>query len=270
MTLVGAAVLPTTGQSWADTIAGFESATRRPMPVRRVYDGAPPSSVAGGQLKHDVGQNRKVVYSIKPTISTSLDLLAGLAASIKDAGLDVDLIIRHEPVDEFVDGADFVALYRRNCVPFLEAGIPVGVCYTNWSVNLPYSDPDSALAHFWPGGDVVKFAAIDEYPYNEITSTKDATPMELRCRRIEQWCDARGVSLGLAEYGVDITWDPKKADAWLRSVTRWADLRAGLGRPLRWMTYFSCDPTDSPYNWTLTNKPEYVDAYVDSYRILDS
>lgn len=272
MTLIGAAVLPTTGQSWASAISGFETATGRKMPVRRVYDGTPPASVAAGQLAREVGQGRKIVYSIKPTSSTSLTTLGSLAASIADSGLDVDLILHHEPVDDYSDGADYVAMYRRACVPFLEAGIPTGVCYTNWSVNLPYDNADSALAHFWPGDDVVVFASIDEYPFNEIpatgsTSTKDATPMELRCRRIEQWCDARGIPLGLAEYGVDKTWDPKRADNWLRSVTTWARRRQLDGLPLWWMTYFSC--VASPYDWTITNRPEYVDAYTDSYRIID-
>jgi hypothetical protein len=270
MTLVGAAVLPTTGQTWVQAITAFETATGRALPVRRCYDSTPPSSVAAGQLAKDVGTGRKVVYSIKATSSTSLSTLGSLAASIVDAELDVDLILHHEPVDDYTNGADYIAMYQRNCVPFRDAGIPVGVCYTNWSCNLPYSDADSALAHFWPGDDVVDFVSIDEYPYNEITSTKDATPMELRCRRIEQWCDARGLELGLAEYGVDIAWDPKKADNWLRSVTTWARRRVVEGNPLRWMTYFSCDPTDSPYNWTITNKQEYVDSYIDSYRILDS
>jgi len=267
MTLVGAAVVPSAGQSWASAITGFEAATGRPMPVRRTYDSTTPSSVAASQLNHEVGQGRRTVHSIKCTASTSLSTLESLAASIVDACLDVDLILHHEPVDNYTDGADYVAMYRRNCVPFREAGIPVGVCYTNWSVNLAYADADSALAHFWPGEDVVDFVSIDEYPFNEITSTKDAVPMELRCRRIEQWCDARGIDLGLAEYGVDGSWDAKRADAWLRSVTRWAQLRASLGKPLRWMTYFSC--IASPYDWRITNKPEYVDSYVDSYRILD-
>jgi hypothetical protein len=51
-------------------------------------------------------------------------------------------------------------------------------------------------------------------------------------------------------------------------VTTWAQMREAAGTPLRFMTYFSC--ISSPYNWTISNKQEYVDSYVDSYRILAS
>jgi hypothetical protein len=67
------------------------------------------------------------------------------------------------------------------------------VCFTNWSCNLAYSDSQSALAHYWPGDGLVDFIAIDEYPIGEITSTKDATPMEQRARRVAQFADARGI-----------------------------------------------------------------------------
>jgi hypothetical protein len=265
MTLIGAAVTPTTGQTWAQAITAFETATGRPMPVRRCYDGAPPTSVAGGQLAKDLGQ-RASVYSIKPTMTTPIATLEALAADIVATGHPCDVIIYHEPVDNFSNAADFIALYQRSAAPFRSAGVPVGVCFTNWSCNLPYSDPQSALAHYWPGDSQVDFLAIDEYPIGEITSTKDATPMDARTRRVCQFADARGIPLGLAEYGVDTAWDVKKSDTWLRSVTTWAQARETAGTPLRFMTYFSC--ISSPYNWTITNKAEYVDAYTDSYRIL--
>jgi hypothetical protein len=270
MTLVGAAVTPKTGQTWVQAIAEFETLTDRPAPVRRCYDGTPPSSIQGGQLKSDVGV-RKSVYSLKATMSTPISTLEALAADIENAGHPVDLIPYHEPVDNMAGDA-FIALYQRTAAPFRAAGIPVGPCFTNWSINLPYSDSQSALAHYWPGDDWVDFLAIDEYPRNEITSTKDATPMELRARRACQFADARGIPLGLAEYGVDISWDVKKSDNWLRSVTDWAQMRAALGRPLRWMCYFSVyDPNAAPpNNYLLSNKQEYVDSYIDSYRILAS
>jgi hypothetical protein len=266
MTLIGAAVLPAAGQTWAQAITAFETATGRPMPARRCYDGAPPSSIAGGQLSKDLGL-RASIYTIKPTMSTPLSTLEALAADIVANEHPCDVDIYHEPVDN-MSGPDYIALYQRSCAPFRDAGIPVGVCYTNWSCNLPYSDTQSALAHYWPGDGLVDFIAIDEYPYNEITSTKDATPMEQRARRVAQFADARGIPLGLAEYGVDVAWDVKKSDNWLRSVTTWAQMREAAGTPLRFMTYFSC--VASPYNWTITNKQEYVDSYIDSYRILAS
>lgn len=270
MTLIGAAVTPTSGQSWAQAITAFETATGRPMAVRRCYDGAPPTSVAGGQLSKDAGL-RASVYSIKPTMTTPIatldSLAADIAAEVAATGFSCDVIIYHEPVDN-MSGADFVALYQRSAPSFRAAGVPVGVCFTNWSCNLAYSDTQSALAHYWPGDGLVDFIAIDEYPIGEITSTKDATPMEQRARRVAQFADARGIPLGLAEYGVDVTWDVKKSDNWLRSVTTWAQMREAAGTPLRFMTYFSC--ISSPYNWTISNKQEYVDSYIDSYRILAS
>src|SRR5690242_7133473 len=93
VTLIGAAVTPTTGQSWADAINDFEAAIGWPLPVRRAYDKTVPSSVAASALSHDVGQDRRVVYSIKPTISTSLSTLGSLAADLAEQGLDVDLIL---------------------------------------------------------------------------------------------------------------------------------------------------------------------------------
>jgi hypothetical protein len=264
MTLVGAAVLPTGSQTWPQAITAFEAATGRAMPIRRCYDQAPPSSIAGGQLKHDLGL-RASIYSIKPTISTPLATLESLAADIVANEHPCDVIIYHEPVDNMV-GADFIALYQRSCQPFRDQGIPVGVCYTNYSCNLPYSDPKSALHGYWPGDSLVDFIAIDEYPKGEITSTTDAVPMDQRTRRVTEFADARGISLGLAEYGVDGSWDVAKSDRWLRSVTDWAEAREVAGRPLPWMTYFSC--VASPYNWTITNKAEFVDSYTDSYRVL--
>lgn len=271
MTLIGAAVTPATGQTWAQAITAFETATGRPMPIRRSYDGAPPATVAAGQLAKDAGL-RASVYSIKPTMATpvaTLDALAAdIAANVETTGNPIDVIIYHEPVDNMI-GQAFTDLYQRSAPPFRAAGVPVGVCYTNWSCNLPYSDTQSALAHYWPGDGLVDFLAIDEYPLNEITSTKDATPMEMRCRRAEQFADARGIPLGLAEYGVDSAWDVKKADNWLRSVTTWARARAELGVPLRWMNYFSVN-TAGQFSYAITNKQEFVDSYVDSYRILGS
>jgi hypothetical protein len=264
LTLVGAAVLPTGSQTWPQAITAFESATGRAMPIRRCYDGAAPTSVAGGQLSKDVGL-RASLYSIKPTISTPLSTLQSLAADIVATSHPCYVIIYHEPVDNMV-GSDFIALYQRSAAPFRDAAIPTGVCFTNYSINLPYSDTKSALAHYWPGDYLVDFIAIDEYPTDEITSTKDALPMDQRTRRACQFADARGIPLGLAEYGVDGTWDTAKSDRWLRSVTDWAHAREQAGTPLPWMTYFSC--VASPYNWTITNKAEFVDSYTDSYRIL--
>jgi hypothetical protein len=266
MTPIGAAVTPTTGQTWAQAITAFETATGRPMPVRRCYDGAPPTSVAGGQLSKDLGL-RASLYSIKPTISTPLSTLQLLAADIVANSHPCYVIIYHEPVDNMV-GADFIALYQRSCAPFRDQGIPVGVCYTNYSCNLPYSDPKSALHGYWPGDSLVDFIAIDEYPTNEITSTKDALPMDQRTRRVTEFADARNIPLGLAEYGVDSSWDTAKADRWLRSVTDWAEMRATEGRPLPWACYFSIN--NSTGNWAITNKAEFVDSYTDSYRILGS
>jgi hypothetical protein len=263
MTLIGAAVTTKTGQTWPQAISDFEATSGRLMPVRRCYDGAPVSDIASSSAKYDLGA-RKSVLSMKPTITTPLTTLNALAASIKAAGHDCDVIIYHEPVDNMT-GPDFIALYQRSAAPFRDAGIPVGVCYTNYSCNLVFSDTKSALAHYWPGDSVVDFLAIDEYPIGEITSTKDALPMDQRTRRVCQFADARGIQVGLAEYGVDAAWDTVKAERWMRSVTDWANVRAAAGKPLRWGCYFSSDVGG---NYWLSNKPEYVSAYTDSYKIL--
>ncbi|WP_433225598.1 hypothetical protein [Actinomadura formosensis] len=262
MTLVGAAVTPVSGQGWADAITAFESLTGRPMPVRRCYEGAPPSSVGTSQLRHDLGA-RKSVYSVKPTMSTPIATLEALAADIVARGHPCDVIIYHEPVDN-MSGQAFIDLYQRSAPPFRAAGVPVGVCFTNWSCNLPYADPQSALRHYWPGDHLVDFIAIDEYPIGEITSTKDAAPMDVRARRVAQFADARGIPLGLAEYGVDSSWDTAKADRWLRSVADWGRSRAALGKPLRWACYFHCDVGGA---YRLTHA-EHLDAYADSARTL--
>lgn len=263
MTLIGAAVTPTTGQTWAQAITAFETTTGRPMPVRRCYDGAPPTSIAGGQLAKDLGL-RASVYSIKPTMSTPIATLDSLAADIVANEHPCDVIIYHEPVDN-MSGADFIALYQRSAPSFRGAGVPVGVCFTNWSCNLAFSDSQSALAHYWPGDGLVDRLWIDEYPTGEITSTKDATPMDVRTRRVCQFADTHGVQLGLAEYGVDAAWDTLKAERWLRSVTDWANARADAGKPLAAACYFSSDVGG---NYWLSNKPEYVSAYTDAAELL--
>lgn len=264
MTLVGAAVTPKSGQTWPQAIGEFETLTGRLLPIRRCYDSGVPSSIGSSKMQYDLG-HRASIWSFKPTMSTSLATLEALVTSIVSAGHPCDVIVYHEPVDN-MPGEDFIALYRRSCAPFRDAGIPIGVCYTNYSCNLPYSDVKSALPAFWPGEDVVDFVAIDEYPVGEITSTKDALPMDQRTRRVCQFADARGVPVGLAEYGVDGAWDVVKSARWMRSVLDWATLRAAEGRPLRWMNYFSSDVGG---NYWLANKPEYVDAYTDACKVME-
>ncbi len=264
MTVVGAAVNTKTGQTWPQAIAEFETLTNRPLPVRRCYDSGVPTSVSTSQMKHDLGL-RGSIWSFKPTITTPLATLEALASSIVTAEHPCDVIIYHEPVDN-MSGPDFIALYQRSAPPFRDLGIPVGVCFTNWTCNLPYSDVKSAPRPYWPGDGIVDFIAIDEYPVGEITSTKDALPMEERTRRVSQFADAHGVELGLAEYGVDGTWDVIKSERWMRSVCDWAQTRAALGRPLRWMNYYSADVGG---NWWLSNKGEFVDAYTDACRIVE-
>lgn len=263
MTRVGAAVTLRPGQSWAQAITEFETATGRTMPVRRCYDGAPVTDVGASSARYDL-KVRKSLLSIKPTMSTPLSTLTALAESIVTAEHECDVIVYHEPVDNMT-GPEFVDLYQRTAAPLRSVGVPVGVCFTNWSCNLPYSNSQSALEHYWPGDGLVDFLAIDEYPVGEITSTKDATPMDQRARRVTQFAAAHGVDLTLAEYGVDGGVDQAKAERWLRSVTDWADDLAARGRPLRDMCYFSSDVGG---NYWLTNHDEFVDAYTDGYSIL--
>ncbi|MES9540126.1 MULTISPECIES: hypothetical protein [unclassified Actinomadura] len=250
--LVGAAVNPTSGQTWQQAISAFETLTGRPLPVRRCYDGAPPSTVATSQLRHDLGV-RKSVYSIKPTMTTPLTTLQSLANDIIATGAVVDVIIYHQPVDN-MSGPDFINLYKRSAPPFRSAGVKVGVCYSNYSCNLPYSDSRSALRYYWPPTGLVDFIGIDEYPIGEITATADAPPMDVRTRRACQFADSLGVPLGLSEWGVDASWPVTKSAQWMRSVTDWGRERSLLGVPLRWSCYFNI----APYAMT---HAEYVDAY---------
>lgn len=264
MTLMGAAVTLKTGQTWPQAITEFETLTGRPMQVRRCYDNAPVADISLSNAKHDLGL-RASILSIKPSLATPVTTLETLAASIITAGHDCDVIIYHEPVDNMT-GPAFVDLYQYAAAPLRAAGVKVGVCYTNWSCNLPWTDPQSALKNYWPGDGVVDFISIDEYPIGEITSTKDAVPMDVRTQRVAQFADARGISLGLAEFGVDGTWDIVKSERWLRSVTDWATARKAAGTPLRWMTYFSSDVGGS---YWLSNKGEYVQAYTEMAAIHD-
>ena len=260
--MIGAAVTLTGGQTWPQGISAFEALTGRPLSVRRCYDGAPVSDIKKSSAKHDLGR-RKSVLSIKPTMSTPLSTLESLAKSIVAAKHPCDVIVYHEPCDN-MSGKDFIALYKRSSAPLRAHGIPVGVCYTNWTCNLPYGDAKSALRNYWPGDSIVDFISIDEYPIGEITSTKDAVSMADRTRRVAQFADARGIPLGVAEYGVDGSWDVAKSERWLRSVTDWASARAAAGRPLRWLCYFHSDVAGS---YWLSNKQEYVDSYTDAARI---
>jgi hypothetical protein len=262
MTLVGAAVSAKTGQTRTQAITEFETLTGRTLPVRRCYDTTPVPDVAQSAAKYDLGV-RASILSVKPTMSTPVATLDALATSIAAAGHTCDVIIYHEPVDN-MSGPDFVALYRRSAAPFRDAGIPVGVCFSNYSANLPYSDAKSALRNYWPGVDVVDFVAIDQYG-GTITTSVDAAPMEDMARRVCQFADARGIPVGLTEYGVDGGGDVTRSDRWLRSITDWAAARAAQGRPLRWLSYFH---SGTGGNYWLNNRTEYVDAYTDSYRLL--
>jgi hypothetical protein len=140
------------------------------------------------------------------------------------------------------------------------------VCYTNWSATvLPYSNSRSALEHYWPGDEWADFIAIDEYPAGEISSTKDALPMDQRARRLVHFADNHEKPISLTEFGVDGTWDVLKAERWFRSVTDWALMREQQGLPLRDICYFHADVGGS---FWLDNHPEYVQAYRDLYDLV--
>lgn len=266
MTKVGAAITVLPGQTNAQAIESYENITGRLLNVRRCYDGAPASDIANSAAKHDLGK-RKSILSIKPTLSTSLATLESLAASIVNAAHSCDIIIYHEPVDN-MSGSDFINLYLRSCQPFRDKNIPVGVCYTNWSVNLEYSDSQSALEHYWPGNDIVDFIAIDEYPASA-SGTPDYTPLSERTRRVTQFADTRGKPLSLTEFGIRSGWDTRKSETWIRSVTDWASWRALEGAPLRDICYFHSDVGAGTGNsWWLNNKAEYVDALRDMYDLV--
>jgi hypothetical protein len=267
MTLVGAAVTPRLGQTFPQAITAFETLTGRRLPARRCYDPGVPATFTQTAMRFDAGQRRSI-WSFKPAVSTADTALKTLAASIHDSGHPCDVIIRHEPVDDkdLIDPAAFIKLYNRAAAIFKAAGLPVGVCYTNYSCNLPYSHPHSALRHYWPGSDLVDFVAIDDYPIGEITDTSDAPPMDVRTLRVAQFTDAHGIQLAVAEYGVDPTWDTAKSERWMRSVCDWAAQRAGHGKPLRFLNYFHSDVGAQGDYW-LTH-PEHIDAYKDAYRTL--
>lgn len=262
----GVAVTPTSGQTYAQAISAYETLVGATLPMRRAYDGAPPSSIGASQLNVDVGTGRKVVYSIKPTITTSIVTMDSLAQGIANSGLDVDVAIYHEPVDNMT-GSDFIALYQRSAPSFRNLGIPVGVIYTNYSCNLPYGNAQSALHAYWPGASVVDWVGIDEYPINEITSTKDALPMDQRTRRVCQFVDALGKPLILCEYGVDAAWDVVKSDRWLRSVLDWARQRRQLYRPVD-LLYFSIADSAGAWDYRLGSHTEYIDAIKDMIGVI--
>lgn len=270
MTYIGAATPPPSGQTWAQSITAWENLVGKPMTMRRSYEpaGNPPANVLQTQMQHDIGK-RASLWSFKPTLSTPLATLNSLAQSIVDSGHTAYVIPYHEPVDN-MSGPDFINLYQYVASPFRDRGIQVGPCFTNYSINLPYSNVQSALKYYWPGNSWVDFLAIDEYPVNEITSTKDAMDMTLRTRRAEQWADSRGIPLGLAEYGVEATVDAAKSDRWLRSVLQWMRVRNKLYRPLLFALYFqSFDSTATPpFDYRLNSHPEFVDAYKDMLGIV--
>ena len=266
VTNVGAAISVKTGQTNLQAIAAFETLTGRPLPVRRTYDGAPAADITLSSARFDLGV-RKSILSIKPTASTPTATIESLAESIAAAGHECDVIIRHEPVDDADLTPDgFIELYQRLAPAFRAAGVPVGVCYTNWSSSrLLAANPQSALDHWWPGSGIVDFIAIDEYPIGEITSTKDAVPMSDRMRRVTQFADREGIPLSLTEFGVDGTWDVIKSATWVRSVTDWALERAASGRPLRDVCYFHSAQAGS---YWLDNHAENVAAYTDMAALL--
>ena len=266
MTLVGAAISVKTGQTNQAAIDAFIELTGRDLPVRRCYDGAPVADISLSSARFDLGV-RKSLLSIKSTASTPTSTIESLAASISAAGHECDVIIRHEPVDDSdLTGPSFIELYQRLAPAFRAEGVPVGVCFTNWSSSrLLSSNLQSALDHWWPGSNLVDFLAIDEYPIGEITSTTSAVPMADRMRRVTQFADREGVPLTVAEYGVDGAWDAIKSATWLRSVTDWAADRAASGRPLRDVCYFHSAQAG---NYWLDNHPENVAAYTDAAALL--
>lgn len=260
MTLFGTAVTVKSGQTWAQAISAFETLTGRPLPVRRCYDGAPVTDLSSSAAKHDYDFTanvslRKSLLSIKPTMTTPISTLESFANSLVTRNHQCDIIIYHEPVDNMT-GPDFIALYQRSAQPFRDRGIPVGVCYTNWSANLPFSNSQSALKYYWPGDSIVDFVGFDEYP---APYTSDYSDMSVRARRITQFATSRGKPLSLCEYAICSDSDPAKGEIWMRSIQEWSSHNL-----VRDICYFHSDVggTSGRTFW-LDNKPEYVQAYKD-------
>jgi hypothetical protein len=264
VTIVGAAVSTKTGQTYAQAIQEFEVLTGRPMVLRRCYDSGVPTTIQTSAMRHDIGK-RKSLWSFKPSTTTSLSTLDTLAQSIADSGHPCDVIIYHEPADN-MSAQTFKDLYLRSAAPFRSREIPTGVVYTNWTCNLPYTDAKSVLPAYWPGDGNVDFIGIDEYA-TEILQGKDAPPMSERAYRVCQFADAHDVELGLAEYGANGDADIQKSERFMRSVCDWALARNVAGRQLRWFSYFSSSVGG---NYWLSNNQQYVDAYVDAYRLLNT
>lgn len=262
MTLIGAAISTKTGQTNPDAISAFEDLTGSYLRMRRCYDSGVPTSISTSAMRHDLGQ-RKSLYSFKPTSTTDLATLETFAATIETAAHDCDVVIYHEPADN-MSAQSFKALYRRSCGPFRDRGIPVGVIFTNWTCNLPRTDAKSVLPAYYPGDDVVDFIGIDEYPGKGGVSNPDFTPMINLTERVSQFADAHNKPLGLAEYGVDNTWNVQSCELWMRRVTEWVRWRDSIGSPLRWFSYFHSNVAG---NWWLDNHAEYVDAYKDAIAI---
>lgn len=269
MTNVGAAINMKPGQTWPGAIADFERITNRTMGVRRAYDKDPVPSLTQSQARHDynfsIGASlRRTLYSIKPNGSTPLATLEAFAKDVADKGHDLSTIIYHEPVDN-MSGSTFVKLYKRCAPPLRATGMRVGVCYTNWSATVKTAeDPQNALLNYWPGDDIVDFIAFDEYPI-ELASQPDAEPMDERARRLVQFAKVHNKPLSLAEFGVDKAWPEAGAEAWLRSVTDWAEEMDEDAEPLEDICYFHAAVGG---NFWLDNQPEYVNAYRDMYDLL--
>lgn len=266
----GCAVIPASGQSYVQAIAEYEALVgvdKNTMPIRRAYDSGVPSSVSNSQLRVELNSNkdREVLYSIHPKMTTDTATLDSLAHSIADSGLRVRVICNHEPVDE-MDGQTFINIYQRSAPFFRNLGIPFGVCYTNWSINLPYSNQQSALQYYWPGDDNVDFLAFDEYP-TELKTQSTAIPMADRTLRVCQFADSHNIPLVLAEYGVDKAWPVGASETWLRGVTDWAQQRDSMYRPVD-LLYFSIQNVAKGWDYRLGNHEENVDAIKDMIGIV--
>lgn len=210
--LVGLTAGYVQGATWPAAINASINTIQRPLDVRRCFDPGVPSSFSSSQLRHDNG-DRVQVWSFKPSPSTTVASLVNLFQSIPDRSR-VYVTPYHEPRDNMSASA-YLSLYAKVRQAYDTVGgfAGMGPILTNWGI-----DHANELDYVPATG--VDFLGID--PYVDLEASHGETIAESAATAIG-FCNARGIPLGIGEYGVDANasaaWKTYHSD-WIRSFVQ--------------------------------------------------
>ncbi|GAB2682766.1 hypothetical protein GCM10027194_14700 [Thalassiella azotivora] len=267
----GSPTNPSDGDSQA-AVDAFERRIGRSLDLRRVFlrwD----DPVDSTTVRTDVARGRTPVLSVRPqrrdgslitwsqVASGAVDAdIAVQAQAVRTLGAPVFLSFHHEPDMEtrFGSPAEYVAAWRHYVSRMRAAGV-TNAAYT-W-IMTPSSFGSQYVGAgaqaYWPGGDVVDWAALDAYNWLGCAPGKPTAwrPLATVVSPFRTFGAAKGKPLMLAEWGsVDDPSDPGRKAAWLREGMAALDAMPEIKAVSYFDTHGTCP-------WWTDSSPQTLEAF---------